>query len=271
MSIKQLFSVLLLTCATLVASSANAQLFSRGDLFGPGALPPMFSIEAGFGQHVQSGTFDCDCGARFEGQSANGFLANLMYELPLDYSWVIGLKGGIDFKGLKGSEMMLEDLVVTHADREDSLSIEKGAKIERTDKVDLTYVGFSPFIKYQFSRVGPFVQLGPNIQFLVSSHILHKRELISPYTVTRGDEQVPVKFNNGERFETLQDEELTTANGTRISLQLTGGWEFELSDHSVIAPMITYEQPFTTVRDDLANDWKISTLFASVAIKFRMD
>jgi hypothetical protein len=275
MSIKQLFSVLLLASASIgAASTAHAQLFSRGDLFGPGALPPMFSIEAGFGKHVQSGSFDCDCGATFEGQSANGFLANLMYELPIDYSWVIGLKGGIDFKGLKGSKLTHEDMVVTFADRGDSLAV-KDANFDRTDVVDLTYIGFTPFIKYQFTRVGPFVQAGPNIQFLVSSHILHRRELTSPYVIDRGTpgnpDIVPIKFNNGERFETLQDEELTTANGTRISLQVTGGWEFELSDHSVIAPMVTYELPFTTVRDDLAKDWKITTIFGSVAIKFRID
>jgi hypothetical protein len=277
MSIKKLLSVLFLSGAASLATvgTADAQLFSRGDLFGPGALPPMFSIEAGFAQHVQSGTFDCDCGARFEGQSANGFLANLMYELPLDYSWVIGLKGGIDFKGLKGSKLTKEDMVVTFADTGDSLAVRNGADFDRTDVVDLTYVGFTPFLKYQFQRVGAFVQMGPNIQFLVSSHILHRRELIAPYTIDRGTTEqpdiVPIKFNNGERFEILQDEELTTANGTRISLQITGGYDFELSDHSLISPMITYELPFTTVRDDLADNWKITTLYGSVAIKFRLD
>jgi hypothetical protein len=280
MSIKKLLSVLMLSGVSLGATlgttnTADAQLFSRGDLFGPGALPPMFSIEAGFGQHVQGGTFDCDCGVTFSGQSANGFLANLMYELPLDYSWVIGLKGGIDFKGLKGSQLKNEDLVVTFADRGDSLTIREGMSVERTDVVDLTYVGFTPFIKYQFSRVGPFVQMGPNIQFLVSSHILHRRELIAPYTIDRGKpgepDLVPIKFNNGERFEILQDEELTTANGTRISLQVTGGWDFELSEHSLISPMITYELPFTTVRDDLADNWKITSLYGSVAMKFRLN
>ncbi len=273
MSLKKFLSVLLLSGASFgMTSTAHAQIFSRGDLFGPGALPPMFSIEAGFAQHVQGGTFDCDCGVTFEGQSANGFLANLMYELPLDYTWVIGLKGGIDFKGLKGSQLKNEDLVVTFADRGDSLTIREGMSVERTDVVDLTYVGFAPFIKYQFARVGPYVQVGPNIQFLVGSHILHRRELISPFTVERDPgEFIPIKFNNGERFEILQDEELTTANGTRISLQITGGWDFELSERSLISPMITYELPFTTVRDDLADNWKITSLYGSVAIKFRMD
>lgn len=271
MSIKKLLSVLMLSGVALgAADTAQAQLFSRGDLFGPGALPPMFSIEAGFGQHVQGGSFDCDCGATFSGQSANGFLANLMYELPLDYTWVLGLKGGIDFKGLKGSTLKQEDIVVTFADRQDSLTV-RNATLDRTDVVDLTYVGFSPFLKYQFSRVGPYVQLGPNIQFLVSSHILHRRELLAPFTIEREGQQIPIKFNNGERFEILQDEELTTANGTRISLQVTGGWDFELSEHSLISPMITYELPFTTVRDDLADNWKITSLYGSVAIKFRMD
>ena len=272
MRIKQLFSVLLLSGASFVAQDANAQLFSRGDLFGPGALPPMFSIEGAFGQHIQGGSYDCDCGAVFTGQTDNGFLANLMYELPLDYSWVIGLKGGIDFKGLKGDRIMNEDMVVTWRNAGDSLSLDLNEPINRTVTVNLTYVGFTPFVKYQFARVGPFVQMGPNFQFLVSSHLRHQRELMVT-SVPYGDppQQVPIRFNNGETIEVLQDEEMTTANGMRISLQVTGGWEFELSEHSLIAPMITYELPFTTVRDDLASDWKITSLYGSLAIKFRMD
>jgi hypothetical protein len=270
MRIKQVLSVLLLSSALLGASDASAQLFSRGDLFGPGALPPMFSIEGAFGQHVQSGSYDCDCGITFTGQSANGFLANLMYELPIDYSWVIGLKAGIDFKGLKGDELKNEKLVITWRPQGDSLSV-KNSTTDRTAKVDLTYVGFTPFLKYQFARVGPFVQAGPNIQFLVSSHILHQRELLSGTVTDDQGKEYPWRFNNNERFEVLQDEELTTANGMRMSIQLTGGWDFELSDHSLIAPMVTYEFPLTTVRDDLANDWKITSIYGSVAIKFRID
>lgn len=232
----------------------------------------MFSIEGAFGQHVQSGSYDCDCGVTFTGQSANGFLANLMYELPLDYSWVIGLKAGIDFKGLRGSELKKEDVVITWRPKGDSLSVQPGATLDRTAKVDLTYVGFTPFLKYQFTRVGPFVQAGPNIQFLVGSHLLHQRELISGTIKDEATgQEYPIKFNNNERYEVLQDEELTTANGMRMSIQLTGGWEFELSDHSLIAPMVTYEFPLTTVRDDLATDWKITSIYGSVAIKFRID
>jgi len=273
MSLRQVFSLVLLA-ATLgvlgTSTSARAQLFSRGDLFGPGALPPMLSIEAGFGQHLQAGTYDCECGARFEGQKGNGFLANLMYELPLDYSWVLGLKGGVDFKKINGSEMKVEQGVYRFAYRDDSLSLENPS-FDRTAEVNLTYLGVAPFVKYQFSRVGAFIQMAPHIQFLVSSHLLHRRELLTTRFKDEQGIEHPIVFNNGEQFEVLEDYEVPNVKGMRLSLQLTAGYDLELSDHSLIAPMITYELPFTTVRDELANDWKINSLFGSVAIKFRMD
>lgn len=270
MKIRQSLSIILFMCLTVgSATTSHAQILSRGDLFGPGAMPPMLSLEAGFGQHLQAGTYDCQCGATFEGQSGNGFLANLMYELPLDYSWVLGIKGGVDFKNIKGSELMTEQGVQRHAFNGDSLTL-KDATFDRTATVDLTYVGIAPFIKYQFERLGPFVQLAPHFQFLVSNHLTHRRELLN--TTEEIDGVVyPIVFNNGEQFETLEDGEVPFVTGMRISLQMTAGYDIELSETSLIAPMITYELPFTKIREELANDWKINSFFGSVAIKFRMD
>lgn len=271
MRIRQSLSVLLLVCLAIgSATTSHAQILSRGDLFGPGAMPPMLSLEAGFGQHVQAGTFDCQCGATFEGQSGNGFLANLMFELPLDYSWVLGIKGGIDFKNIKGSEIKVEQGVIRYAYANDSLTLENPT-FDRTSKVDLTYLGVAPFIKYQFERLGPFVQLAPHFQFLVSSHLNHQRELLTTRFVDEQGQEHPIVFNNGDQFETLEDYEVPFVKGMRISLQMTAGYDIELSETSLIAPMITYELPFTTVRDELASDWKINSFFGSVAIKFRMD
>jgi hypothetical protein len=270
MRLRNLLSLLLLAAVTGFSSTASAQLFSRGDLFGPGAMPPMLSIEGGFGQHIQAGTYDAACNCTFDGQTGNGFLANIMYELPLDYTWIIGIKGGVDFKGLTGNELLPEQAVERYAYNGDSLAL-SNATFDRTAQVSATYLGIVPFVKYQFARLGPFVQLGPSIQFLVSSNFTHRRELLSGRFTDKDGNTYPVTFNNGEQTEVLEEGEMTTANGMRLSLQITGGYDIEISDHSLLAPMITYELPFTTVRDDHANNWKINSLFGSIAIKFRMD
>src|SRR5438094_642147 len=67
------------------ASTSHAQILSHGDLFGPGAPPPMVGIELGVGKHTQQGTYLAACGCTFQNGSGAGFMGNLVFELPLDY------------------------------------------------------------------------------------------------------------------------------------------------------------------------------------------
>lgn len=264
---KTLLSILVLS-ALFLTKDADAQILSRGDLFGPGALPPMLSIEGGFGMHTQSGSFLAACQCEFDQQKGNGFLLNLMYELPLDYTWVIGLKGGVDFKKTLGRVEKNENAVVRFEGKQDSLAI-ANLRFDRNGTISATYAGFAPFVKYQFARLGPFVQLGGAIQFLVASHFTHHREVIAGRMPDGA--AVDLRFNNGTKEETLENGEIANARGMRIAAQVTGGYDIELSEHSLLAPMVTYEIPFTTIRDTEATNWKINSLFFSVAVKFRMD
>jgi hypothetical protein len=54
---------------------------------------------------------------------------------------------------------------------------------------------------------------------------------------------------------------------------LTVGYDISLTERSVVAPMISYEFPFTVMRanGDLANNWKISTLYASIGLKYKLN
>lgn len=253
--------VILFVGLLFAGSSAQAQLLSRGDLFGPGALPPMLSIEGGFGMHSEQGSYQAECDCEFKDQRGNGFLGNIMYELPLDYTWVIGVKGGIDFKKNKGSVLLREEAVIRDEANGDSLYLDTRT-FDRVGEISANYIGFSPFIKYQFARIGPFIQAGPIFQFLVGSHYLHKRVLYSASGIT---------FSNGSNEETLVDGPIEGAKSFRFAAQITAGYDVEISEQSLLAPMVTFEIPFTTIRDDLASNWKIQSLFASVAVKFRMD
>src|SRR4051812_30058623 len=91
-------SFAIVLCGGMYASNSQAQILSHGDLFGPGAPPPMIGIELGLGTHQQQGTYNAACGCTFANGSGEGFLGNLVFELPLDYEWALGAKAGIDFK-----------------------------------------------------------------------------------------------------------------------------------------------------------------------------
>jgi hypothetical protein len=85
-------ALLSLLIAGAFAPAVKGQILSRGNLFGPGAPPPMVGIEIGLGQHTEQGNLACDCGANFSGGTGTGLLGNLLFELPLDYDWAVGIK-----------------------------------------------------------------------------------------------------------------------------------------------------------------------------------
>src|SRR5687768_15792398 len=108
---KAMRKALLIGMVALLGMSAvpgSAQILSRGDFFGPGALPPTAGIELGLGLHREQGNFQAICNCTFEDGTGSGLLAALTFNLPLDYDWAIGLKAGIDFKGFATEAMIID-------------------------------------------------------------------------------------------------------------------------------------------------------------------
>src|ERR1019366_8587293 len=154
------FSAFILLCVAQAASSAmllpaisQGQILSRGDLFGPGAPPPMAGIEIGIGQHSEMGILACDCNSTFTGGTGKGLIGSLFFELPLDYEWAIGVKAGIDFKNFSTVTALTEIVVVVHADSQTST---QPLYVNRTANIKTTYLDFAPYVQYQFFRMGPF-------------------------------------------------------------------------------------------------------------------
>ena len=272
------FALLLL----LAATPLRAQILSRGDLFGPGAPPPMIGVELGFGSHVQNGTFQAICKCEFAGGSGNGFLGGLLFELPVSYEWTFGLGVKFDFKNFSTSSQVIDTATVTNNTTNEVAS--GHASIQRDGSVKETFLVLAPFVRYEFFRNGPFVQLGPGIGFLIASNFTHMRTLNSSTIVLTtkgysGDSTFTVnnvRFENGTRSETLESGKIVNAASSRISALATFGWDIPVGDNAVIAPMITYDFPFTTVRPNSvgesgAADWKITTLYFSVGLKYKLD
>ena len=265
------FALLLL----LAASPIRAQILSRGDLFGPGAPPPMIGIELGLGSHMQSGTFQAICQCEFASGSGNGFLGGLLFELPVSYEWTFGFGIKFDFKNFTTSRVIHDTAVITYVEKDSIASGPFG--FTRIGSVKETFLVLAPFIRYEFFRNGPFVQAGPGIGFLLSSNFTHTRELnSSTITLDNGQVITNVRFENGTRSETLESGKIINAATARISALVTAGWDIPVGDNAVIAPMITYDFPFTTVRPNFvgingAADWKISTLYFSIGLKYKLD
>ncbi len=256
------------------ASDSGAQILSRGDMFGPGAPPAMIGVELGMGMHSQQGTYQALCHCEFTGGSETGFLAGLMFELPLSYEVTVGLGAKFDFGGLDNTALVEDVATIRFENPVDSVT-SSAIHFQRNGTVRMTTLIFNPFIRYEFYRNGPFVQVGPGIGLVLSSSFVHTRELLSStVTLTDGSVLHGVVFENSRsNTEELEnDSPIPNINNLQLSAQLTVGYNIPVGDNSVIAPMITYGLPLSKVRDNiLATDWKISTIYATLGLKMKLD
>jgi hypothetical protein len=275
--LKAACAITMFAFVTFFSNGAHAQLLSHGDLFGPGAPPPMVGVELGFGNHQQQGMFQAACKCEFDQGTGTGFMGSLMFELPLSYEWVVGFKGGIDFKNTTGT-VAVNDVATIQFQKNDSVATGV-IGFNRIGVNKITYLSLTPFVQYQFFRLGPFVQVGVDVELAMSSHFTHTRELTTS-NVTEYDANGNVvgtlnnvRFTNGTMDETLQDGTITDLNSLQLGALLTVGYDISLNERSVVAPMISYEFPFTLMRanGDLANNWKISTLYASIGLKYKLN
>jgi hypothetical protein len=247
--------------------SAHAQILSRGDLFGPGAPPPLVGVEIGIGQHTEMGTLDCDCGSTFPDGNGTGLLGSLFFELPLDYAWAIGIKGGIDFKNFSTTTNVSEVVVVETPSGNYPTPITDS----RVANVKTTYLDLAPYVQYQFFRMGPFVQLGLDAGFLIANSLTQNRQLPEGTSATINGTNYPnLTYPNGTLTEQIQFGP-TGATSLRLGLLLSAGYNIQVSERSVFAPLITYDFPLTAATNSNGSSWRIGSLYASALLKFQLN
>src|SRR5438876_12214079 len=114
MNLLRRFLAVAAVMTVLLQGDVRAQILSRGDLFGPGAPPPMAGIEIALGQHTQQGTFQGNCNCTFDNGTGSGFLGRALFELPLDYEWAVGIMIGPDFKKFSGTTGINEQAIIQY-------------------------------------------------------------------------------------------------------------------------------------------------------------
>jgi hypothetical protein len=258
--------------ATFFTTASYGQILSRGDLFGPGAPPARAGVEVGIGLNRQEGTFNAACNCEFADGKGTGFIANLVFELPLNYDWAISLKAGVNAMTTASDVIVIDNATIRY-EPGDSLATGK-IRFNRHGDVSTTYLTLIPGVKYQFFRGGPFIQLGAGIGFLVlGNSFTHTRQLSSSTVVLEDGSTVEgVTFESGTLEETLEDGEIKDVEKLRLSAIISAGYDIPLSDKALISPMVGYDFPFTTLRSNsTATDWKISSLQLMVGLKFILE
>lgn len=264
--------VLTLLAAHFSIGSADAQILSRGDLFGPGAPPPLLGPEVGFGANSQIGSFNALCNCEFAEGKGAAFLLGGLYELPLDYNWAIGAKLNYNSRRTTSNVIKREKSVLTSIANDSSFT--GTITFERVGNVVTNYATIVPYVRYAFYRNGPFVAIGPSIGYLLSGTFKHSRVLQSNIaTLEDGSTQKDIHFPSGTDEETLEEGKIHDVQKLRLGALFTVGYDIEMSDRSILAPQFSYDLPLNVLRNNgnAANDWKMASIFASVTLKFKMD
>lgn len=260
---------LALLLALFVPAIGHAQIISRGDLFGPGAPPPFAGVEVGLGKHAQQGFFDASCGCKFENGEGSGLIASAFFELPLDYEWAIGLKGSFDAKNTSSAVSLNDTAVVQDNSGHTDTAV---LNVNRTSAISTRYIVVAPYAQYQFFRMGPFLQAGPSIGFLIGSKYEQNRELNTTEANINGNRVTNLRFQNGTLTEPIdKPQDIPDVSGLRIGILLSAGYNIQVSERSVFSPLLTYDFPLTVISNTRASGWKIGSLYASAEIKFRLD
>src|SRR5207302_10739436 len=122
---------------------------------------------------------EASCNCQFGSGSGTGFLGGLLFELPIDYEWTIGLGARFDFKKTSSTTNVVDTATVEFTGNGNDSFKEGTVILERDGTVKETFLTLAPFVRYELARNGPFVQIGPGIGFLLSSDFTHTRVLTS--------------------------------------------------------------------------------------------
>jgi hypothetical protein len=223
---------------------------------------PSFGFELGVGQNSLSGT------SSFSGGKGTGWSGSTFFELPIGNDFNVGLNAGYDRENTSTTTPENENIVVVIPNNNQAETA--NVSDNRIAVFNISFFHFDPFIQYQVLHSDFFIQVGAGISVLSSNQLTQTRELTNrTITLANGTTTNNVTFANGTTSETIQDGSIAGITNPQFSGLLSAGYNFRFGMVS-IAPMINYDYPFTTNTSPNGNNWKISTISSSIAMKFNL-
>ncbi len=232
------------------------------------AVRAQIGFEFGVGHDTQIGEVKAACGCAFPDGSGTGLMTAISYEGPLFIGIRGGVKTGIQVKRTHGSVSVLESALLQGGEP-GLFDTVAAVPMKRTLDVSLTYATVTTYLSYTIPGIGLFVQVGTAVSDLTSSTFTQKRELTSTSLTTNGHTYNDMRLPNGSSSQTIEDGSVQNANTLRVAAVFSMGYELELVPFGVgIAPMVTFDTPLTTVQTTSGSNWKISSLYGTIALKF---
>lgn len=241
------------------------------DLFSQGATPIVpeeerqpkdLGIIIGLGMNLQSGTSKVNCeNCEFEDGTKFGFSLGAVYENGIvdeKLKWgIIGLYDNLDiyssFKERESFEYEPNKFIPVNFRHHSELSVSAFSVI--------------PYLKWSPAKV-IFLRVGPNISYLVSTNVLHTKEILDKTTELPTGEITSISFpDTKSKKTTVEDGEYKDVNNLQFGLSLMSGFNFQFDNDFTFAPYFMYNIPFTNI-SEYGKDLKISSW--RIIFEFRM-
>ena len=220
-------------------------------------------FEFGYGADYQQGSFPSSgfFDGLFDNGKGSGLMGAIFFEMPVSRSFSVGLRAGINSESTSQTQQKSESAIVVDPDTI------MNVLVNQTADVDVSYLSISPQIYFRPFETGLFLSVSPALSILLSSRYSQTQNFPSTTTI----EGIPhnLRFSNGAGTETLQYGQLPDANSIRFSALFSLGYDLPVGNVT-IAPIVTYDYPFTTVRNTNENNWKIASLYGSLGLKFKL-
>ncbi len=224
---------------------------------------PSFGFEFGVGQNSQSGTYF----KNYTGGTGTGWSGSLFLELPITNDVDIGLKAGYERKNITSSFTENESgTIVTNSQVDTSVQI----PVNSAGMVTASFIHLEPLVQYQILHSNFFVQLGMGISSIASSNRSQTKTIANnSITLSNGTTINNLDFTNGSNAESVQNREIPGESGLRGSGIVTAGYNI-IWENPAFYQMLTYEYPFSNIGSENSSNWRISTIYGSIAMKFNL-
>jgi hypothetical protein len=225
----------------------------------------LWGFELGAGQTVQQGSFVAPCGCTFSLGSGSDYNVSLLYERQFEPKFFLGIKAGIDAKQFLSSHIYDFPSPTSAMTSSGNIETFSNFSIQDNGQVSTTYITFEPYARYKLFRTPIFVQAGADIGVLAYSHFYQRRDNLTG--ALNGQTVTGLLYPSGASDTVLENNPLQNISTMRYSALFSAGYDFAIKG-LIMSPTITYDFPFTTVRDVDESGWKLSSLYASMTFKF---
>jgi hypothetical protein len=202
-----------------------------------------WTIQAGASYNIQDGSFRAPCGCKFQNGNGVGFIAAASYDIVTMGRFTVGVEPGFDLKA-----------VIAYEYPDDPLNSDQ-------INVQMRYITFGPYVRYQIHGSGLFFQVTPEAEYLVSNSFQH---ISHPTPVPAED----------------VDSSMGDLRTMRYAVSVSTGYKFDFLGLE-IAPMFTVNLPLNNIRPDVplvpftdpglhgASGWRITSIYVSLEAFFK--